>query len=159
MNKYLNLNETGLLLNENRKASASRKLDRITEMEFYSHGLPGEISLNLDGKSSASAKVDFKTIKGVDKDAFNGTFSTVSSGIGVTETLDIIMESGKPEESLAQGIADIWGVTVNAYMRRSNCKNTIGSKTDRFLLQIGQNPDFNAWRKKTIVIDRADFSE
>jgi RHS repeat-associated protein len=163
LNKYINLKETGILLNDNGKASASRKLDRITEMEFYSHGLPGEISLDLDGKNAGSAKVDFKTIKGVDKDAFNGKYSTVSSfacrtGIGVTETSDFIMGSPKPEESLAQGMANIWGVTVKAFIKRSNYKNTIGSTMDRFLLKIGQNPDFAAWRKTTLVIDGADFN-
>lgn len=109
-----------------------REQYKIQDVAFFSHGVVGKISLNYEGV----AKIDFdeNVLSRLSKDWFvkDGQIYSYACRTGTGKDdywqgFDDLSEA-KPEDSLAQKMANQLGVSVHAYMRRTFYGHVLGAK-------------------------------
>ena len=109
--------------------SDARKSDKVSNMDAFSHGLPGQIDFDFEGGQSNTALTVDK-VNDLDKNAFGIDPSTGEAPIFISYAC----RTGTPDEAgnnLAQSFADKTGVKVRAFKRRSNYEDTFGTEAIR----------------------------
>jgi hypothetical protein len=111
-----------------------REKTLIQDVAFFSHGLPGRIALNYN----ASPEIDFTEdeLSSTRTDAFvpDGHIYSYAcrTGIGHTNWIEDYENDAeaKPEDSLAQKMADHFRVGVDAFLRRTFYGDVLREKSD-----------------------------
>lgn len=128
--------------------SNDRNQYKLQDVAFFSHGVIGEIALNYKGSSDVTLSQD--TLLQIPADAFveDGRIFSYACRTGTgAEDYKLGFKSlaaAKPQNSLAQKMANHFGVSVSAFMRRTYygdvLRNKAQSQTIGSLLQ--------EWRKE-----------
>ncbi|MBN8703790.1 MAG: hypothetical protein J0M08_12050 [Bacteroidetes bacterium] len=102
--------------------SSIRKEDPITQVNMFSHGVPGNISFGY-GNSDVEQKYSFTEAqaKKLNPNAFetNASCTIFACRIGAGKSVNDFTFDTDPEKSLAQAIADQTGMSVNAWQSRT----------------------------------------
>jgi hypothetical protein len=112
-----------------------RKDYKLQDVYFSSHGVVGKIALNYAGDSDID--LTERGLKKIQADAFmpNGQIYSYACRTGISVNNDGSVfnfsndKDAKPELSLAQKMADHFGVSVHAFLRRSNYGAVIREKS------------------------------
>jgi len=136
---FKQINSVNDLINyiNNGDTTVDRKKLKINTIKFFSHGLPSILDFGLDGKNEESQRFKISHINQIKKESFskhpliysyacrtgNSDDRLVAYRDGYkydSETIKLI----KPEESLAQKLAEHLDAKVYAYLKRSNYKSS-----------------------------------
>jgi hypothetical protein len=120
----------------NKRKSNHREIKRL---EIYSHGVVGSISFHYSSELFKHERVsegefNKSSVDKVSPEIFaaNATVASYAcrTGIGKEGEAFENSSSAKPEHSLAQYMANKWGIPIQAFERRSLYEKTYGSKTE-----------------------------
>lgn len=93
---------------------------KLQDVAFFSHGVVGSIMMNYP---SDGVDFDKDTLNSIKKDAFvtDGRLYSYAcrTGVSVDSASFVNDAAAKPEQSLAQKIADHFGIEVHAFLKRS----------------------------------------
>jgi len=144
-----------------------RRQDKVSRLDFFSHGVVGSIELGFETRKAESYRLDEKAVAKLDPMAFKHDIDALVSSFACRTGLgnpEINKEVGKEplmrEQSLAQKLADRLGVGVRALMSRSDYQDTLGSHEDRLpsILKFWKiSPELEASLKRRVIIDKAIF--
>ena len=146
---YVNSQDVGC----SEKISNDRQLDKISDIDIFAHGVSNSIVFGYKTKLAEEYRFDEADLKKLDKGAFkpscvinseacrtaNATFSEYYpgppyDGAPKQASHDIFF---KVDESLAQKMADHLGVTVEAYVSRTDYSGTLGTRSQRVMHKLG----------------------
>ena len=155
---------------EQHEVTQARQADLVTNLQFYSHGCVGAIELGLNFPDASNMSLIQSNLNEIQsgafaKDALVESFAC-RTGLGNSSVslVRLPWESLKLDESLAQGMANEWDVSVSAFVTRTDYSGTLGSSSDRMNFKLGglfgdaSNTPLGKWRASTVVIDNADFN-
>jgi len=132
---------------------------KISTIKVFAHGLPSIFDFGLDGKNQLNQRFEIKHISEIKKESFVSS-PIIHSFACRTGNLDNRPEASKkgytydsnwielvkPQESLAQKLADYFNATVYAYIKRSEYQSTWDDK------------DNKAYKNKYIQIEDEDLN-
>lgn len=115
----------------------------IQDVAFFSHGVPGRIALNFD--SSPDVDVDHEQLAKMAKDVFiaNGRIYSYACRTGIASWYEAHWtnfntpfksdQDANPKDSLAQAMANHFGINVHAFYTRSSYSEVlrVASDSDR----------------------------
>ena len=138
-----------------------RKVDPVSNIDAFAHGLVGSIEFGYELASAAKAKFDVNSASKIDKGALSKDALVCSyacrTGLGNRNINNVKYpwESPNEDQSLAQEIANKTGATVKAYMTRSDYSSTLSMRIERIdyklsknLGQGSKNPETQKWVKQ-----------
>lgn len=104
----------------------------IAEIRIFSHGVPGKLAFGLDLPDPRPSELDFviADVASIKPDAFNpgAELSSFACRTGnsswANQFSDDWRKESKPEDSLAQKLAEQLGITVRGFITRSDYKPT-----------------------------------
>ncbi|MGP9513952.1 MULTISPECIES: hypothetical protein [unclassified Psychrobacter] len=115
----------------------NRESFKLQDVAFFSHGLNGVITLNLD--SSPTVNFTISDLASIPSNAFvsSGKFYSYACRTGLSDSIllrakdsyDTLSEA-KPEDSLAQKIANRFDIEVHAYYKRTSYANVIRNRSE-----------------------------
>ncbi len=111
---------------------------KVQDMAFFSHGLHSKIILDYAGGYSGKIMFDSDLIEKINVNVFRGNGRVFSyacrTGVSVDDNRRGFEKESdaKPDDSLAQKMADRFDIEVHAYLRRTNYENVI---------RIGSSPE------------------
>lgn len=121
----------------NGDATITRENLKIGKIIIFAHGLPSVLDFGLDGKNQESQRFTIKHVKKLKKESFidSPTIYSYACRTGNSDNRPITLGSGykydsesiklvKPDESLAQKLAEHLNAKVHAFLRRSNYTST-----------------------------------
>ena len=121
----------------NGDATINRQDLKIGKIIIFAHGLPSVLDFGLDGKNEASQKFKIEHVKKLKKESFTkhpiiysyacrtgNSDDRLRAHAGSYEYDSESIKLVKPEESLAQKLADHLNAIVYAFLRRSNYTST-----------------------------------
>ncbi len=109
--------------------SQERENDPISNMDAFSHGLPGRITFDFDGGVD-NTNLTIEKVNQIDPKAFGKDPSTGAAPIFSSYAC----RTGTPDDdgnNLAQAFANRTGATVKAFQRRSNYEDTFSTELIR----------------------------
>lgn len=112
-----------------------RSRDKITNLDFFSHGLVGSIEFgySIDGKAS-SYRLNWTKVRNISKDAFDGYKATITSyacRTGTSKEGELLLNNNR-KLSFAQLLSNVTATHVRAFERRSSYTETLGTRLDRY---------------------------
>lgn len=114
--------------------SGKIEVTKLLEVYFFSHGLPGYISLNLEGTPNMDLYASDFASTPSDVFAPGGFIKSYACRTGILAPADVLifnsLEEAHPELSLAQKLADHYSVPVHAFYRRSSYQQVIRVRAD-----------------------------
>ena len=121
----------------NGDATITRENLKIGKIIIFAHGLPSVLDFGLDGKNQEFQRFTIKHVKKLKKESFidSPTIYSYACRTGNSDDRLITHRSGyeydsesiklvKPDESLAQKLAEHLNAKVHAFLRRSNYTST-----------------------------------
>ena len=121
----------------NGDATITRENLKIGKIIIFAHGLPSVLDFGLDGKNQEFQRFTIKHVKKLKKESFidSPTIYSYACRTGNSDDRIITHRSGyeydsesiklvKPDESLAQKLAEHLNAKVHAFLRRSNYTST-----------------------------------
>jgi hypothetical protein len=103
----------------------------IKVLTFFSHGLASTFRFDMDGPGDAACSLGLKDVASIDPTSFLPSVTVVaySCRIGNSSTNEFEQAAdwraeAKPENSLAQKLAELLKVVVHAYVSRTEYKDT-----------------------------------
>lgn len=120
----------------NKRQSINRE---IKKLEIYSHGIVGTIHFHYSSEifeddRVSSGEFNKTSVNKVKSNIFAKDALVISyacrTGIGLNGEKFKDSQSAKPENSLAQHMANTWGVTIRAFEKRSLYSKTYGTKDE-----------------------------
>jgi hypothetical protein len=135
---YLEINSTTELIKylndgdekSNRlKPNSDEEVVKIGVIKIFAHGLPSIFDFGLDGKNQYSQRFQISDVLKLNVKSFRNTeiysYACRTGNVSYDEVFDKNWESvAKPNESLAQKLADFLNATVYGYIKRSNYTST-----------------------------------
>jgi len=124
--KYLNEGEKEL----NRLEPNSKgHIVKIGLIKIFAHGLPSIFDFGLDGANQSSQRFNISDVVKLKKESFKDadiySYACRTGNVSYDEIFNEDWSAkAKPEESLAQKLADYLGVKVYGYIKRSNYAST-----------------------------------
>ena len=131
MTNYINSKSTG-----NSDLSTARTEDKITNMDMFSHGIAGAVEFGYKTENAESYSLNKANVMNINKGAFYGTASTITSyacrtALG-TDIRIIGSDYGiNPVNSFAQKLANASGAHVQAFPVRTDYQFTLGTWSER----------------------------
>ncbi|ACX89983.1 hypothetical protein Pecwa_4259 [Pectobacterium parmentieri WPP163] len=115
---------------------------KIISLIFFSHGYPGVISLNYGSEK----KVNFshETLNSCTPNIFSldGKIFSYACRTGISNLLNRSFDNDSdagPEKSLAQQLADYFGISVYAFLTRTFYGNILRQRTEETSRQLSEN--------------------
>ncbi|MTI30269.1 hypothetical protein [Xanthovirga aplysinae] len=117
------------------KPNSKNHLVKIGEIKIFAHGLPSIFDFGLDGPNEFSQRFKKEDVVKLDPKVFDlPVIHSYACRTGNTDASEFFGENwetlAKPEESLAQNLADYLDATVFAFINRSNYIPTWDDKQD-----------------------------
>jgi len=109
----------------------------VETMKIFAHGLPSKFDFGLDGENRKSQQFTNEDVSEIEDREFtdNPEIYSYACRTGNTSSKEIFLEDWiddvKPQESLAQKLADEHNATVYAYLRRTLYTPTFYDKGDK----------------------------
>ncbi|GGH69893.1 RHS repeat-associated core domain-containing protein [Phaeocystidibacter marisrubri] len=131
MTSYINSKSTSCA-----DLSDDRLSDKVTDMEMYSHGVPGAVEFGYGTENADKYRLDGSNVRDLNSGSFNGTESNISSFACRTAMGTNFSVVGSTffidrEGSLAQGISNATGASVMAFPVRTDYQFTLGTWSER----------------------------
>jgi len=136
----------------------AREYDKITNVDVFAHGVTGAIEFGYQTDKADESRFDEKTLENINPKAFDDRASFCSyacrTGLGNPNIVKFAWpwEDAKPENSLAQKTSSFIGITVEAYMVRTNYSTTLSTAAQRKMIEsYDENPylrNTGYWRKE-----------
>ena len=117
----------------NGDTTVDRSKLKISTIKIFSHGLPSILDFGLDGKNEASQRFKIEHVSQLKKESFSSRpiIYSFACRTGNSDNRVVTLREGykydsetiklvKPQESLAQVLANHLDATVYAYLKRSN---------------------------------------
>lgn len=108
---------------------SGRKEDPISTVSIFAHGLPGEIAFGYHQSTEDKYRFDKEDVKKIESSAFKTGAVIRSYACRTGNGNDNLKSNFEPENSLAQEMANQWGVTVYALQKRSDYENILPNNT------------------------------
>jgi RHS repeat-associated protein len=122
--------------------STNRIADPATNIDIFAHGVVGSIEFGYKQKNESDARFDKNDVARLNSKAFESGAVLCSyacrTGLG-NANIDAFVypwEDLKEDQSLAQDISNGTGLTVKAYLKRTDYSNTLSSREDRVFLKM-----------------------
>ncbi len=150
------------------KNKNDRSSDKIDILDIFSHGVVGSIEFGLDTKKADDYRLTGNNAVQLSSSAFDTDNALIRiyacrTGIG-NPAIDKSAIGKDPmiEKSLAQTIADVTKVNTDAFLRRTEYSDTLGTSDDRgiklpLLGRVASDPALDASMKRRIDVDGATF--
>ena len=135
--------------------------DKITAMDFFSHGVPGSIGLGYRTRKENAYELNMSTLKKFAKEAFDPSSVITSYACRTAWS-----EEYGISKSLAREMAVTLETDVRAFAVRTDYADTLGNRSDRARRPMPTEGFFMEWRypdeleeslKRRIRVDRAIF--
>jgi len=160
----IGVDSTEKVLNYINSSDCNNQLNRLIAIEsiiIFTHGLPSKLTFNMDGKGERNSELDETHVSRLLKTSFSDTAtiysyacrtgsSTTAEKIDASKWRDVV----KPEDSLAQKLANHLGLRVFAFVVRTRYTPTWNDQGDnayrsKFVDLQDKSVDATLWRPQT----------
>jgi RHS repeat-associated protein len=134
-----------------------RDKDKITGMDFFSHGTPGSIRLGYHTRKENEYELTMSTLNKFAKEAFDQSSIITSYACRTAWSDENVSVEDGIRKSLARQMGIVLQTNVRAYAIRTDYVDTLGSRSDRALRSWNLSPDLEESLKRRIQVDGATF--